>query len=370
MPGARWFDGAQVNYARQVLAPCRRRRMPRATRRSCCRRSDARGRAAAEIVVARSCARQVAALRRRRCSAWACGRGDRVCAYLPNTARRPWSFLACASVGAIWSICSPDMGPVAVLDRFRQIEPEGADRLRRLRATAASRTTGRGWWRELLDAAAQRARTWCCASLLSAGRLRRAGRRARHAARLWRAASLRRAPPVEPELAAVRPPAVGGLFRAAPPACPSRSCTATAASCSRRLKLAHAAQRHRRQRGATGDRFHWYSATGWIMWNCADRRACWAAPRSACSTATPAGRRRAPDWTTLWRFAALARPAFFGAGAASIASCLKAGVEPQGASPTCRPCARSARPARRWSDECYRWVCDHCPTGRRRATSG
>jgi acetoacetyl-CoA synthetase len=39
-------------------------------------------------------------------------------------ARNRGGFLACASLGAIWSICSPDMGPVAVLDRFRQIEPK------------------------------------------------------------------------------------------------------------------------------------------------------------------------------------------------------------------------------------------------------
>ena len=51
-------------------------------------------------------------------------RGDRVCAYLPNRPETAVVFLACASIGAIWSICSPDMGPVAVLDRFRQIEPK------------------------------------------------------------------------------------------------------------------------------------------------------------------------------------------------------------------------------------------------------
>src|SRR5690606_22681919 len=34
------------------------------------------------------------------------------------------AFLATASVGGVWSLCSPDMGPVGVLDRFRQIEPK------------------------------------------------------------------------------------------------------------------------------------------------------------------------------------------------------------------------------------------------------
>ena len=50
--------------------------------------------------------------------------GDRVVAFLPNVPQTIVAFLACASLGAIWSVCSPDMGPLAVLDRFRQIEPK------------------------------------------------------------------------------------------------------------------------------------------------------------------------------------------------------------------------------------------------------
>src|SRR5690606_13351362 len=50
--------------------------------------------------------------------------GDRVAAYLPNIPETIVAFLATASVGGVWSLCSPDMGPVGVLDRFRQIEPK------------------------------------------------------------------------------------------------------------------------------------------------------------------------------------------------------------------------------------------------------
>ena len=49
--------------------------------------------------------------------------GDRIVAILPNVPETIVAFFACASVGAIWSVCSPDMGPLAVLDRFRQIAP-------------------------------------------------------------------------------------------------------------------------------------------------------------------------------------------------------------------------------------------------------
>lgn len=51
------------------------------------------------------------------------GRGDRVAAYLPNIPEALAAMLATASLGAIWSSCSPDFGPSTVLDRFEQIEP-------------------------------------------------------------------------------------------------------------------------------------------------------------------------------------------------------------------------------------------------------
>src|SRR6185503_16392913 len=51
------------------------------------------------------------------------GRGDRVVALAPNSTETLVAFLAAASLGAIWSSCSPDFGARAVHDRFAQIEP-------------------------------------------------------------------------------------------------------------------------------------------------------------------------------------------------------------------------------------------------------
>src|SRR6266511_219415 len=51
-------------------------------------------------------------------------RGDRVVAYLPNVPEALIAFLATASIGAIWSSCSPDFGSGSVIDRFAQIEPK------------------------------------------------------------------------------------------------------------------------------------------------------------------------------------------------------------------------------------------------------
>lgn len=50
--------------------------------------------------------------------------GDRVVGYLPNIPQTVVAFLAAASIGAVWALCAPDMGPVSVGDRYRQIEPK------------------------------------------------------------------------------------------------------------------------------------------------------------------------------------------------------------------------------------------------------
>ena len=51
-------------------------------------------------------------------------RGDRVAAYMPNIPEAIAAFLATASIGAVWSSCSPDFGARSVIDRFAQIEPK------------------------------------------------------------------------------------------------------------------------------------------------------------------------------------------------------------------------------------------------------
>jgi acetoacetyl-CoA synthetase len=111
-----------------------------------------------------------------------------------------------------------------------------------------------------------------------------------------------------------------------------------------------------------GDRFHWYSSTGWIMWN--SQVGVLLGGATICifdgSPAAPQGASGAPDWSTLWRFADLARCSFFGAGAAFYASCLKAGVEPQAVADlsALRAVGSTGSPL---SEDCYRWIWDKLP---------
>jgi acetoacetyl-CoA synthetase len=113
MPGAQWFPGAQLNYAEHVF----RRRDPGTV----AVRHASELRPLAETTwgeLEAETQRLAAALR-----ASGVGRGDRVVAYLPNILEATVAFHACASLGAIWSSCSPDFGVRSVVDRFAQIEP-------------------------------------------------------------------------------------------------------------------------------------------------------------------------------------------------------------------------------------------------------
>jgi acetoacetyl-CoA synthetase len=114
MPGVRWFPDAALNYARNALRPGRD---PDTT--AVIFRSEA---GAARTLSFGELAAQVAEVRAG-LEELGVGRGDRVAAYVPNIPEALIVFLATASLGAIWSSCSPDFGAPSVIDRFTQIEP-------------------------------------------------------------------------------------------------------------------------------------------------------------------------------------------------------------------------------------------------------
>lgn len=117
MPGANWFDGATLNYAEHALAAAGR--ADASERPAIIFESELRDRT--EISWAQL-GDQVGALTAT-LAGLGIGQGDRVVSYMPNIPESMVALLAASSRGAIWSSCSPDMGPASVLDRFRQIEP-------------------------------------------------------------------------------------------------------------------------------------------------------------------------------------------------------------------------------------------------------
>jgi acetoacetyl-CoA synthetase len=75
-----------------------------------------------------------------------------------------------------------------------------------------------------------------------------------------------------------------------------------------------------------GERYHWYSSTGWVMWN-AQMAGLLSGTTCCLYDGNPGGSKENPDWNVLWRFAADLGVTFFGAGAAFFANCMKAGVD-------------------------------------------
>ncbi len=112
MPGAEWFSGSRLNFAENLL----RYRDQHTALVSLLEDGKRRTLSYGELY------QQVAQL-----AAWLRARGikagDRVAGFLPNIPEAVVAMLACTSIGAIWSSCSPDFGINGVLDRFGQIEP-------------------------------------------------------------------------------------------------------------------------------------------------------------------------------------------------------------------------------------------------------
>lgn len=323
MPGARWFPGAQANYAQQVF-----------------RHVQAAHAAGFPAVIARNekgrhtelswpeLRRQVAALALH-LKAQGVQPGDRVAAYLPNVPEAMVAFLAVVSIGAVWSICAPDMGTNAVLDRFRQIEPvvliacdgvtyghKDHDRLGVVAELRAALPTVRHvvLHTNLADTEDERSAALLRASPCESFAQATARDDAEVAAfePMWL--------PFDHPLWIVYSSGTTGLPK---PIVHGHGGTIIVALA---LKIIHNDVGCSYHPNSWGERYHWYSSTGWVMWN-AQVSGLLNGTTCVIYDGNPGGSKERPDWTTLWRFAAETGVTFFGAGAAFYANCLKAGVD-------------------------------------------
>jgi acetoacetyl-CoA synthetase len=112
MPGAEWFPEARLNFAENLLR--RRDAQP-----ALVFRGETGLRRAYSFAELHACVSQLAQALRH----WGVQPGDRVAGYLPNLPEAVVAMLAAASLGAVWSSCSPDFGVRGVVDRFGQIGP-------------------------------------------------------------------------------------------------------------------------------------------------------------------------------------------------------------------------------------------------------
>ena len=302
MPGATWFEGARLNLAEQVF------------------RFHTNGDEGEQpAIIAKSELRQTSSLswnefRRQVASVAHALRGmgvkpgDRVVSYLPNLPETVVAFYACASIGAIWSSCSPDMGTPSVLDRFGQIEPKvliAVDGYRYGGKDFDRRETVAGLVKSLPTLEHVVLLPYLDPTATLSGSHR------------WHDLLKHDAPPEFEQVPFDHPLWI--VYSSGTTGMPKPIVHSQGGALLEGMK-GHALQLDIGER----DRFMWFSTTGWIMWN--------SQVTGLLVGATIAlydGNPGYPDLGTLWTFAEEADLSVFGAGAAYFANCMKAGIEPR-----------------------------------------
>jgi acetoacetyl-CoA synthetase len=316
MPGARWFEGAQVNYARQVL------RHVEPAHAAGCVALVARNEKGEHVELSWPELRRQVASMALHLKEQGLQPGDRVAAYLPNIPEAIVAFLAVVSLGGVWSICAPDMGTAAVLDRFRQIDPK------MLIACDGVTYGGRDYDRTAIVADLKAALPTVQHVLVQ--RIIGADPQAlppftdfgdaigRHdaAVEAFEPAWL----PFDHPLWIVYSSGTTGLPK------PIVHGHGGILLVMQMMVMLHNDVGCSYADNSRGERYHWYSSTGWVMWN-AQMAGLLNGTTCCIYDGNPGGSKEKPDWSVLWRFAAETGVTFFGAGAAFFGNCMKAGVD-------------------------------------------
>ncbi|MGB2710784.1 MAG: acetoacetate--CoA ligase [Conexibacter sp.] len=300
MPGAQWCPGARLNYAEHIF----------------------RGKAGDEVAIrhaselrplAQTTWRELRELTARIAAglrAQGVGHGDRVVAYLPNVPEAIAAMLATASLGAVWSSCSPDFGARSVVDRFAQIEPAV------LLAVDGYRYNGRDFDRrevvEGLRAEMPSLRVTVLLPYLDpAARL--------DGALAWEdlLGPPGAAPPLAFEQVAFDHP-LWVLYSSGTTGLPKAIVQGHGGILLEQLKKLHL-----HLDAHAEDRVFWFTTTGWMMWNFL-----LGVLLTPASIVLYDGNPAFPDMDRLWELAAAAGVTCFGTSAGYIAQCMKSGVEP------------------------------------------
>jgi acetoacetyl-CoA synthetase len=332
MPGAEWFPGARLSYAEHVFRD--RDDAEVAIRHA----SELRALSELTWGELRSLTARIAGGLRE----LGVGPGDRVVAYLPNVPEAMAAFFACASIGAVWSSCSPDFGASAVVDRFAQIEPKV------LFAVDGYRYGGRDFDRMDTVAALEREipsleRTVLLPYLdgdADAGRLDKGLAFADLLARGEDA-------PLEFEQLPFDHP-LWVLYSSGTTGLPKAIVHSQGG-----ILLEHLKKINLHIDARAGDRVFWFSTTGWMMWNFLT-----GVLLTPASIVLYDGSPGEPDLGVLWDLAEQAGVTCFGTSAAYIASCMKDGVEP-GAGRDLSALRSVGSTGSPLSPEGFQWVYDH-----------
>jgi acetoacetyl-CoA synthetase len=291
MPGATWFPGATVSYAEHIF------RDKRSDSVAIHHASELRELSAWTWGELREQTAQIAAGLKK----LGVGPGDRVAAYMPNIPETVAAFLACASIGAIWSSAAPEFGARSVIDRFSQIEPKV------MLAIDGYRYGGKDFDRSPMVAEVA-GEVPSLQHVVKLGYLDGSG---------WEDGFLVAGEglPFAP-LDFSHPLWV--LYSSGTTGLPKPIVHGQGGILIEQLK-----QGHLHLDAQAGDRVFWFSTTGWMMWNFLV-----GVLLTDASIVLFDGNPGYPDLGTLWNLAEETRMTTFGTSAAFIASCMKAEIEP------------------------------------------
>jgi acetoacetyl-CoA synthetase len=322
MPGASWFPGVRLSYAEHVF-----RDRPQ---------QDVaivhRGETGAPATWTWADLRAETARIRAGLRTMGVGPGDRIAAYMPNVPQAVAALLAAASLGAIWTSCSPDFGVRAVIDRFAQVEPKV------LLAVDGYRYGGREFERgevvAELRAALPSLEHTVVLPLLGEGDS-------------WSAAF----PPTEEPLRFERVPfdhPLWVLYSSGTTGLPKPLVHGHGG-----ILLEHLKKLALHVDAREGDRVFWFTTTGWMMWNFLI-----SALLTGAAIVLYDGDPARDDMAVLWDLAEEAETTCFGVGAAFIHRCMKSGIEPRRGRDlsSVRAVGSTGSPL---SPDGFRWIYDH-----------
>ncbi|HEX9123221.1 MAG TPA: acetoacetate--CoA ligase [Actinomycetota bacterium] len=326
MPGAVWFPGGELNYAEHALALRDEGTAVRFGDEAGALGSITRGELVRRVGAAAEGLRRLGVRG-----------GDRVAAFVSNVPEALIAFLATASLGAIWSSCSPDFGVRAVTDRFRQIEPAV------LIAVDGYRYGGTGYDRLPVLAEIRRelptlratVLVSCLRDELSAAELDGAMR--------WDELV---SEPAEPDPVPVpfeHPLWI--LYSSGTTGLPKAIVQGHGG-----ILLEHLKSLSLHCDLGPEDRFFWFTTTGWMMWNFLI-----GGLLLGTTVLLYDGSAGHPDLGALWRFAEATGVTYFGTSAPYLHACMKANIRPRGLADlsALRSIGSTGAPL---SPEGFRWV--------------
>jgi acetoacetyl-CoA synthetase len=300
MPDASWFPGAKLNYAEHIFRNISDQRPALLFRSERHPLVEVSWDELQQKVSAVATALQATGVQ--------CG--DRVVAYMPNIPETIIAFLACASMGAIWSSCSPDFGTSSVIDRFKQIEPKV------LFAVDGYQYGGKSFDRRPIITELQHALPSLQKTILVPYLQKQFEPGKLINTMAWQETLTQPGELIFEQVPFDHPLWV--VYSSGTTGLPKAIVQGHGG-----ILLEHLKNLSLEVNLKPGDRFFWFTTTGWMMWNFLI-----SGLLVEATILLYDGSPGCPDLHTLWQFAQDTQMNFLGTSAAYISSCMKAGIEP------------------------------------------